>query len=76
MTTQQIIDYHNSLKEFGSTPMGAAFIRYERLRDDAWHQDARVEYLDHGNKAAKEAWLKSDEARKEFMKMLGYEEPK
>jgi hypothetical protein len=72
MTVEQMVRRQRAWKEFTDTPIGAAFQRYERHREEAHRLDARVEYLDMGFNSAKEAWKRSDESRIAFLRLLGF----
>lgn len=61
-------------EEFVATPIGKAFARFENLHGTAWQKDTEMGYQGYSDKAAKEAWKRSDEARRELLKLLGYEE--
>lgn len=58
--------------DFIKTPVGAAFAEFERLHAWACQKDTALAYTNHGDKGAKEAWKKSDEARRKLLSILGY----
>ena len=70
MTTEEIIAYQAKEKAFGATPIGAAFFKFKNALQHACNADARLEYLDQGEKAARIAWTKAEEAEREFRALL------
>lgn len=63
-------------QQFAATPIGAAFEKFERYHAWAWQKDTQLSFEACGEKSVKEAWKLSDQARRELLKLLGYEEPK
>jgi hypothetical protein len=70
MKLEDRIEQERQWKEFTSTLVGAAFARYERLRDEAWKRDFQLLYTGVGHNAAKAAWARADEARDQLLLLL------
>lgn len=70
MTSEEVIAFQAKEKAFGATPIGAAFFKFRRAFQYACSCDARLEYQDQGEKAARIAWEKADIAEKEFRAVL------
>lgn len=70
------IERQQRWKEFTSTPIGMAFAKFENLHAMAWQKDTALQFNQGfgGEKSTNEAWKKSDEARKDLLKLLGYED--
>jgi hypothetical protein len=69
--TQDIVEYRRKEKEFAATPIGAAFLKFRAAFQSACVADAKLEYLDKGDKAAREAWARADQAEKELRLLIG-----
>ena len=57
--------------EFAATPLGAAFLKFRAAFQSACVADAKLEYLDKGEKLAREAWARADQAEKELRVLIG-----
>lgn len=71
MTREELIEYQRKEKEFGATPMGAAFFKFKNALAAAWREDAAIEYQEsRSEKRAKELWLRADAAESEFRELI------
>ena len=60
---------------FAATPVGEAFVRFEKALLYAQRCDSEFEFQDRGEKAARIAWERSDKARAEFLSVLRQSAP-
>lgn len=70
MNTEELIAWRAKEAAFAKTPLGALFFKYKAALTNACYADAKFEYLDQGEKAARSAWAKADEIEKEFRALL------
>ena len=67
-TTEQILAYQKKFREFAATPLGEAFLKFERAHTALWQGEAQADSRSH-------AWLrnlsdKERDAKAELMKLL------
>lgn len=70
MTRDELIEYQRREKQFSTTEVGSAFLKFKNRLSDACRADARLEFLDQGDIAARKAWSSADLAEREFRTIL------